>query len=60
MTDGIAFSLAEYLAGKKGISLKKQEFDLQAYKEREYDKLADLIRSSFDMKEIYKILEEGV
>lgn len=59
-TDGLAFSLVERLAGKKGIELKKQKFDLQAYKEQEYDKLASLIRSSFDMKKIYKILEEGV
>ena len=59
-TDGLAFSLAEYLAKKKGVELKKQEFDLQAYKEQEYDRLADLIRSSLDMKEIYRILEEGV
>lgn len=59
-TDGLAFSLAEYLAKKKGVLLEKQEFDLQAYKEREYDKLAELVRSSLDMKEIYRILEEGV
>lgn len=58
-TDGLAFSLAEYLAEKKGVELKKRDFDLQAYKEREYDKLADLIRSSLDMEEIYRILEEG-
>lgn len=59
-TEGLAVSLAEHLAGKKGIRLEKQELDLLAYKEKEYDKLADLIRSSFDMKEIYRILEEGV
>lgn len=59
-TDGVAYSLAQHLAEKKGIELKKQEFDLRKYKEQEYDKLADLIRSSVDMKEIYKILEEGV
>lgn len=59
-TEGLAFSMAEYLAEKKGVELKSRDFDLQAYKEREYDKLADLIRSSFDMKELYRILEEGV
>ena len=35
-------------------------FDLQAHKEREYDRLADLVRRSFDMKKIYEILEEGI
>lgn len=59
-TDGLAFSLARQLAEKKGTELGRQEFDLLAYKEKEYDKLADLIRSSFDMKEIYRIMEEGV
>ncbi|MBU3839463.1 MAG: cobyric acid synthase [Candidatus Ruminococcus intestinipullorum] len=33
--------------------------DWRAYKEEQYDKLADIIRASVDMKEIYKILEEG-
>lgn len=29
------------------------------YKERQYDKLADLVRNSLDMKRIYEILEES-
>lgn len=59
-TDGLAFALASSLAKKKGTELKHHEFDLLSYKEKEYDKLADLIRSSFDMKEVYRILEEGI
>jgi len=59
-TDGLAFALAEQIAAKKGVELKRKCFDLRAYREQEYDKLADLIRSSFDMKQIYRILEEGV
>lgn len=35
-------------------------FDLEAHKEQEYDRLADLVRRSFDMKKIYEILEEGI
>ena len=27
-----------------------------AYKEEQYDKLADIVRSSLDMKEIYRII----
>lgn len=59
-SDGLAFALASSLAERKGMELKHYEFDLLSYKEKEYDKLADLIRSSFDMKEVYRILEEGI
>ena len=56
-TDGLAQALVSVLAEKKGICLEEEDFDLQAYKEEQYDKLADLIRRSFDMKEVYRILE---
>ncbi|MBT9775272.1 cobyric acid synthase [Clostridium sp. MCC353] len=56
-TDGLAQALASALALKKGICLEEEEFDLQAYKEQQYDKLADLIRSSFDMKAVYRMME---
>ena len=59
-TKGLAYALAAGLAEKKGIALKQQAFDLAAYKEREYDKLADLVRRSLNMRTVYKILEEGV
>ena len=29
-------------------------------KEKEYDKLADLVRSSLDMQSIYRIIEDGI
>ena len=35
-------------------------FDVAAHKQREYDKLADLIRSSLDMQAVYDIVEKGV
>ena len=44
----------------KGLDMGNWEFDLAAHKEREYDRLADLVRNSFDMKKIYEILEEGI
>lgn len=59
-TGGLAYELATVLAEKKGVTLKRQELQLDAYKEQQYDKLADLVRSSIDMNTIYKILEEGV
>ena len=33
--------------------------DWKAYKEEQYDKLADIIRASLDMKRIYQIIETG-
>ena len=33
-----------------------QAVDWKAYKEEQYDKLADIVRSSLDMEEIYKII----
>ena len=34
--------------------------DIEKYKEEQYDKLAEGIRNSLDMKAIYKILESGI
>jgi adenosylcobyric acid synthase len=48
------------LCAKKGIRPDMRPFDLKAYKERQYDLLAEAVRSHLDMKMIYKILEEGV
>ena len=33
-----------------------QKMDMKAYKEKEYDKLADLVRKSLDMEKIYQIM----
>ena len=35
-------------------------FDVHAYRESQYDKLADAVRGALDMDMIYRILEEGV
>ena len=40
--------------------LKNWHFDPEEHKRREYDKLADLVRNSLDMKRIYEILEAGI
>ena len=34
--------------------------DYQAYKETQYDLLADTLRRHLDMEQIYRILEEGI
>lgn len=54
-TEGLADALAAKLAEKKGICLSSKKFDLQVYKEAQYDKLADLVRDSLDMDAIYRM-----
>ena len=49
--------LAQALAAKKGIALHTEAFDMQRYKEMQYDKLADMVRSALDMNYIYQVLE---
>lgn len=41
----------------KGLSPIEEIIDYKEFKEREYDKLADIVRKSIDMKEVYKIME---
>ena len=53
----VAERLLDALARKKGVSLEARAFDAAAYKEAEYDKLAQIVRASLDMEEIYRILE---
>lgn len=48
------------LAAKKGASLSEPAFDLNQYKETQYDLLAHEIRNQLDMKLIYRILEDGL
>ena len=54
----IAYKLVQYLAEKKGIGLCDTEYmDYNAYKEKQYDKLADTLRESMDIESIYGMLE---
>lgn len=52
--------LLERLAGEKGIRPGGHLESVKEYKERQYDKLAALVRSSLDMKAVYRILEQGL
>ena len=36
-----------------------QVTDWKAYKEEQYDKLADIIRENLEMERIYQIIEKG-
>ena len=52
--------MIEALAAKKGITLEHMEFsDYQAFKEMQYDKLADTLRAYLDMDAIYGMLREA-
>jgi len=53
--------LIKALCSKKGITMDEiASFDYTAYKERQYDLLADAVRGNLDMELIYRILEEGI
>lgn len=44
----------------KGQEYTGESIDLAAYKQSQYDLLADGVRAALDMEQIYKILEQGV
>lgn len=53
----IAKKMIKALADKKGIKINIENLkDYESFKDREYDKLADTIRESLDMEEIYGML----
>ena len=60
---GICETIAAALAARKGITLEMAgQLDYRAYKEEQYDKLAEILRESLDMEKIYEImgLEEKI
>ena len=51
--------LASWLAARKGLSIKACSVGSRAaYRQKQYDLLADAIRESLDMKAIYRAMEE--
>ena len=59
--EGVTDVIVKALAKKKGITLEKASgMDLKSFKEEQYDKLADGIRSHLDMERIYEIMKEHV
>lgn len=57
-SDALRKEIINMLASEKGVNLS-EGMSRKAYKEMQYDKLADGVRKSLDMNRIYKILEEG-
>ncbi len=59
--NGIAKSIVSALYEKRGLTFNENAvFDVHAYRESQYDKLAETVREALDMKMIYRILEEGI
>ena len=51
--------LAQYLAARKGITVSDTPVEPRAaYRNRQYDLLADAVRESLDMPRVYEIMEE--
>lgn len=56
----VATAIVQALAERKGITLEDGAFeDYQSFKEKQYDKLADILRLYLDMEEIYGMLNEA-
>lgn len=55
----IASAIIRQLAMIKGVSLDGTMEDYRSLKEKQYDKLADTLRSYLDMEEIYEMLRES-
>lgn len=57
--EGIAEEIVNSLRRKKGLPETETDFDYQAYREEQYDRLAAELRRSLDLEKIYRILEAG-
>ncbi len=58
--DECAADIARCLAEKKGLNTDDiRDIDMKEFKEKEYDRLADIVRASLDMKKIYEIIGLG-
>lgn len=58
---GVSRRIVKALLAKKGLDLPDVEtMDAARYKERQYDILADTLRASLSMDDVYRIIEAGV
>jgi adenosylcobyric acid synthase len=59
--NGIAEAIVAALYRERGLEYHRDKpFDIRAYREEQYDLLADTVRGALDMELVYQILEEGV
>lgn len=60
-SEEVLFEIANALMSQKGLQYDRNStFDIKAYKEQQYDLLADALRASLDMKYIYEVIEKGI
>lgn len=60
-SEELLVEIARSLYDRKGLAFSTDYVvDLKQEKEKEYDKLAEKLRASLNMKEIYRILEQGI
>lgn len=53
-------AVVDYILAPYADKLSDKPFDYKAFKEEQYDKLADHVRNHVDMERLYKIMNEGV
>ena len=59
--DGVADALVNLMLARRGLpGVAAMSEPYEAYRERQFDLLADGLRSALDMEAVYRILEEGV
>ena len=59
--NGIAQAIVRALFARRGLIFDENAvFDVHAYRETQYDILADAVRKALDMDLVYRILEEGI
>lgn len=60
-SEGVARAVVSALFEAKGIDpAAVSAFNMEEFKESQYDKLAEALRAALDMRAIYKILQEGI
>ena len=58
---GISDAILKAVCNKKGVDFENiSSFDKADYKNRQYDKLADIVREGLDMERVYRILNREV
>lgn len=60
-SEGVARAVVSALFEAKGIDpAAVSAFNMEEFKESQYDKLAEALRAALDMRAVYKILQEGI
>lgn len=59
--NGAAEAVISALCARRGLTFNPgADFDVRAYRESQYDRLASTVREALDMELVYRILKEGI